>query len=520
MRATITKMTLVIVALGVGLACDDAPSPPPAPSIQQLAGGDIIALLPHSTVAAVELRDIAGRWDELRAIPRLSRLQDRLLEHIGLAADDVPAIAGERAVLAFVHDDATHELVPVAVFDPPSRAGALARLGRSGKLAAIEARGAVWAGPAGHARLVERVAAGDGTSLREAINLEAMNERLPGGGLVRAVIHPAALRDHLRVRAEIEASSLTGKLASFFRADLEALRSFGFRRDVIDGAIVTDGWFGIDTDVVPEEFTIALTTDRTPAALPTNLPEHVLLVTSFRTEPEASLAWLRTMAARDPDGPYRNFEFWLDEFEARSGRDVERDIVDALGARGLMLVLEGDEDRSIEFALILDTRDAEKLDATLVDLRDWLGEHLWGRSLGLAIPRSRDVHKPGGVVHGIEFRSPFGTFTGPVFQLAGDRMVLASGERGLELGVELALIADSWRTPDWASGAAGPPDEIALMRTTALGRLIAEWSGSMDGDGWMCGAIGEFLDGAGDGRIVVYWEEDGFRIDARLRVDG
>ncbi len=151
MRATITTMTLVIVALGVGLACDEAPSTPPPPSIQHLAGGDLIALLPSSTVAAVEFHDIAGRWDELHAIPRLGRLQDRILEHLELTADDVPEIAGERAVLAFIADEATHEIVTVAVFDPASREDALARLGRSGALAAVEERGALWAGPVARA---------------------------------------------------------------------------------------------------------------------------------------------------------------------------------------------------------------------------------------------------------------------------------------------------------------------------------------------------------------------------------
>jgi hypothetical protein len=226
------------------------------------------------------------------------------------------------------------------------------------------------------------------------------------------------------------------------------------------------------------------------------------------------------MAARDPDGPYRNLEFWMNEFEERTGRDVERDIAGALGSRGLALVLEADQGAAIEFVIVLDAHDPERLEAALVDLRDWLGEQVWGRSFWLAMPRSKDTDERGGVTHGIEFRSPFGTVTGPVFQVAGDHLVLATHRAGLDLGVQLAASADAWSTPDWALGEAGPPDEIAFMRTTTLGRLITEWSGTMDGDCWMFEAIGEFLDGAGDGRIVVYWEEDGFRIDARLRVDG
>ena len=87
-------------------------------------------------------------------------------------------------------------------------------------------------------------------------------------------------------------------------------------------------------------------------------------------------------------------------------------------------------------------------------------------------PRSGD---PDGATHRLEFWSPFGTFNGPVFQLANDRLVVATGQRSLALGVELAGSAATWVTPGWAL-VDGPPDEIAVVRMNALARIVVTGS--------------------------------------------
>jgi hypothetical protein len=518
MRATYTA---AIVALGVVLACDEAPSPPVAPTADQSPSGDLIGLLPPSTVVAIELHNLAGRWDELRAIPPLAAVQDRVLERLELDAHDVPDLVGERAVLALVADEGSRELVPVAVLDPPSREGALARLGRSSLLVALEERGAVWAGPASRAPFVERIAAGLGASLHQAVDFAAVAQELPEGGLVRAVVNPRALREHLGVWAELHGSNAAGVLAAFFRSDLEAVEIAGFRRDIVDGEIVTDAWVGFDKEVVPEAVTQALATPRGPAALPPDIPADVLLACSFRTEAEAGLAWLRTIGARDPRGPLRNFDFWVDEFEARTGRDVERDIVGALGERGLALFLVGEDERAIDFIVIFEARDPARLEAAFVDLRDWLADQIMGRTLGLAIPRSWKALEENGTVHGLDLRIPFAILSGPVFQIANDRLVVATDRRSLRRGVRLALAAESWSTPEWALGDRGPPDEIALIRTAALARVLAAGAIRYEGDdGWSLGTISEFLGGAGDAQFSVHYEERGLRAVGRLRIDG
>ncbi|UCF10350.1 MAG: hypothetical protein JSW65_01335, partial [Candidatus Bipolaricaulota bacterium] len=513
MKAIMT--TLVFVTLGVGLACDDAPSPePPAPNLEE-ASGDLVTLLPERVLVAVELRDLDGRWDELRAVPPLARLQDRMLDEIGLDARDVPKIAGPFAVLALVPDEAWREIVPVAVLNPPSPASALARLGRTDALTAVQARGAVWIGPASHARLVERIAAGDGTSFRQAVDFAALAERLPEGGLARAALHPAALREYLRVRAQMARSSPVRALAALLRSDLEAIEIAGFRRDITGGEFVTDAWVGFDAGVLPEAVTRALATARGPAVLPSDLAADVLLASSFRTEPEAGLAWLRSIAARDPSGPLRNLDFWIEEFEARTGRSVETDIVGALGERGLTLVLEGADGRGLEIVAILDASDPERLEAALVDLRDWLGEEIWGRSLGLTIPKPRRTDAERGAVHGLDFWSPFGTFRGPVFQVADGRLIVATGRGGLARGVEFARTAQSWVTPAWALEDDGPADEIVYLRTRELARVLGE---VFDDGSSLFGAILEFLYGTGEGRLRLRYEERGLRLSGVLQI--
>lgn len=512
--------TVLVVLLGVVLACDDAPSPPSTPTVDHTSRGDLIALLPPSTLVAVELRNIAGRWDELRAIPRVAGVQDRVLERLGLEARDVPELAGERAVIALVAGGKELETVPLAVLDPPSHPRALALLKRSGGLAAIEARGAIWSGAASQARLVERIAGGEGTSVRDAVDFAELGVRLPEGGLVRAAVHPRALRDQLGAWAARRGLDAAGKLAAFLRADLESVETAGFRRDVVDGAVVTDGWIGFDEEVVPEAFTRALATSRRPAVLPADLPADILLVCSFRTEAEAALAWLRTMAARDPRGPLRNFDFWVDEFEARTGRDVERDIVDALGERGLALLVEGEDGRAVEFIAILDVRDPHRLEASLVDLRDWLAEQVWVHWLGLAMPRSWTANDGDGAVYGLDVRNPFVTIGGPVFRLIDDRLIVATSRHSLRRAVLMARAAESWSAPAWALGPQGPADELAVIRTTALARLLAASAvRSAAEDVWFLGALSEFLDGTGDLQLQVRYEGRGLSLAGRLRID-
>jgi hypothetical protein len=516
MKKSVIALTCVLAGLLVG--CEDEQRTGPAELRVQTAADDLIDLLPSSVLAAVEILDLEGRWQELRAIRPLAGLQDRLLGELGLDAGDVPAIAGPRMVVALVADDISRGIVPVAVLDPPSIGEALRRLAGSDAVFAVEARGALWAGPVSRARSIERIAAGDGTSFRRAVDLGALAERLPAGGLVRVILNPRALSQWLHSWAEYQGGSPARAIAQLMAADLEAVEVAGFRREIVDGRLVTDVWVGIDDDVVPEAIVQALAADRGPAVLPPRLSEDVLIANSFRTEPEAGLAWLRALAARDPDGPLRQLDFWIGEFEARSGRDVETDIVAALGQRGLALVMDNGDGGGVELVVVIDARDPERLEGALVDLRDWLGEQIRGRTLGLARSQTREGDDARGAAHALDVWSPFGSFSGPVFQMADEHLIVATSRRGLSVGVELAGTAAAWATPDWAL-MEGPPDEIAVIRTSLLARILRAASVyPSNGSDWL-GAVADFLAGTGDGRLRVDYYPDGFSMTGWLDLD-
>jgi len=514
MNTRVIALTCAVIGLAVG--CEDAQKLGPAELQVEPAAQDRMELLPASALAAVEFLGLDSRWEEVRSIPALAGLQDRMLDELGLAPEDIPAIAGPRAIVALLADETARRIMPVAVLDPPSISIALQRLSESETLFAVEARGALWVGPANQARLVERIAAGDGTSLSRAIDSGALAERLPAGGLVRVVVNPRAIGGWLRRWAEYHAMSPLRPLARFVAADLDAMEVCGFRRDLVGGELVTHLWVGIDADVAPAAFVRALAADHGPAVLPPELPANALIAKSFRIEPAPRLAWLRSVAARDPDGPLRQLDFWIDEFEARSGRDVERDIVEALGARGMALALDSTDGRGAELVAIIDAREPARLEAALLDLRDWLGEQISGRTLGLA--RSRATDRGQGAAHALEIWTPFGGYSGPVFQLADDRLVVATSESALSLGLQLAGVAGEWRTPAWAS-VDGPPDEIVVVRPSALARMLeATPLHSTGGHPWL-DAVAAFLSSAGAGRVRIDYEPDGFRMTGWLELD-
>jgi len=483
---------LTIAVLGVGVSCEESHDTGPASPQYQATAEQLVDLLPGSTLAALEVIGLASRHEELRANSRFAQLQDRVLEFVGLGAEDLPEITGDQAVFALISSQSSRRAVPVAVLDPPDRGEALERLAESDAIVAIESRGAIWAGAASQAGVLEEIASGDGTSIRDHVDFDELASRLPPGGMVRGAANPDALHEHLLRMREYKRGRPVEKLAALIAADFEAIDVMGFRRDFVDGTVVTDGWVGIDVDAVPEEIIEALAADRGPALLPPTLPASLVVAKAFRTEPEAGLAWMRFMAELDPDSPFRNLDFWINEFEERTGRDVETDIVDAIGERGVSVVVESDGLFGIDFAVVMEADEPERLEAALVDLRDWVAELIRGRTAGMV------------------------NLNGPAFQRVDDHLVIAMSASSMELGVEIAGSADSWTTPQWAEGS---PDEIAVIELSAVARLLSDRVDSGHGDHWISELI-DLLAGVGDGRIAVVYEDDGFSFNSQVDLNG
>ena len=87
-------------------------------AVPETLGHALVDLLPESTVAAVELRGLDRRWTEIRNLPAVAHFQDRVLGELGLDGDDLPRLAGNRAVLALVISDNRRDVLPIVVLRP------------------------------------------------------------------------------------------------------------------------------------------------------------------------------------------------------------------------------------------------------------------------------------------------------------------------------------------------------------------------------------------------------------------
>ena len=201
------------------------------------------------------------------------------------------------------------------------------------------------------------------------------------------------------------------------------------------------------------------------------------------------------------------------------------------GYAGLELVEEG----VATLALIVHQRVFKAMDrrfdhlyARLCRENQWAAQLLrgstwaWGRALSIA-------KIPYGYVYG--GKGPNGLYRVgdqfaviPSFSGDGMSIALTSGWRcadALRRGVELAASSGSWSTPAWAQEGEGPADEVAGIRTGALARRFADVSADRAGDGsHLVGAVWDLLAASGEGRVVVSYEEYGFRLSGRLRIDG
>ena len=194
----------------------------------------------------------------------------------------------------------------------------------------------------------------------------------------------------------------------------------------------------MDLDRLPAELLqLFRTAPDSPPVLPSPLPRHVVLASSFHTEPEASYAWLQRIADSDPRGPLRNFEFWMSEFEERTGRQLEADLIDSLGERGWLFLLEGDAVHTLNAVGIFEARDPGLLDGTLSDLLHWIGDQAQGRTLGLVSPQVTG--------NSMNFRTPFGEFPGPAFELRDGHLLIGTSPQALVEGGKLLRTRKHWQ---------------------------------------------------------------------------
>jgi hypothetical protein len=420
---------------------------------------------------AVQVRDLARRWSEIRENTAISQLQDAILRGLGIAPEDVPGLAADQAVFALAPSGSSPSLVPFVLLRPDDRLRALEVLAGFDQLALCESRDALWVGPASAAPLLDRFARGAERRLADILPIDEIDVQLPGGGLARGYVNPgacAAFLAQLSDRADLE---LPRWIAGWLQAEFSVLRDIAFRRDVIGGAILTDAVAAFDLAQLPAEISRELASSGKPARAAPMLPPGIIASLAFHPHAPAWMPWLRYLSGLDGHGPFRNLAFWMSEFERRYRRDLERDVCAAIGEHGWFLLLEGDQIGTADAVMLIETKPCRALEPALDDLLAWAGESAWVEGLGLLFPRHWRRVESGMDIHGLDLWTPLGQRNCLTFAVAGSCLILASGESALRAGQEIAEALPRAQLP-------GPdPGSLASLRVSGAGlaRLIGPW---------------------------------------------
>ncbi len=555
LKATIISAFLLALCFSP-VALAPAPAVPPSPPRPATGAGAMIDLLPESTVLAVEIREITDRWPEIRAMETISRFLDRLLTGSDLEPDDLPRLAGNEAIVALVPSANGRSLTPVALLRPPDIEEAeeillrvASPLDADASLAVHRGRGALWAGPRSASDRLKQIADGDGTNARRSLVMDEIYRRLPTGGMVRGWVNPDALRTLLQREVEGIHPAPVEILRSFAAAEFAAIRFIGFRRELKREGVTTDGVIGFEESALPREVVRFLrSSPEDSILLPPPLPPGALLASSFRSDAEACLAWLRYVAASDPRGPLRNLDFWIEEFRARTGLDPEQDLVGVLGERGWFFLLEGDRSEIVRAVAILETRDPGQLEETLLELRAWLKKHIQGRTLGSVLPRLHDGSVDEWTSHGLTLWTPFAELPGPAFLVTDGHLVIGTGEPALRAGLELLEGKEIWTRaaeidPASPAGAMDPAYDDqrasveeglrlgprpALEHVRVDGPALSRWIEALMEQGIVgtresghvfpiAPAVADLLAGTGEISVDVWYERDAVRVQGRIR---
>ncbi|UCD23915.1 MAG: hypothetical protein JSW51_12920 [Gemmatimonadota bacterium] len=523
MKPKMIITTVTLLSLGAGLSCSsDTPSTPEHTTYLTAETAPLHHLLPEETVLAVELRDLPRRWNEIRSIRSLARFQDQLLQQVGLNSDDIPLIAGERCVVALVSSADGRTVVPIAVLLPPSEPEAHAIVeSLSTNWTLVKARGALWIGPQHMTHEMTIAALGNGTSLADVIPTAEASHRLPTGGLVRGWVNPMALKHVFQARVEGSLPDMIDVFGMFLSAELEAVRWIAFRRDVELATITTDASVAYDLSALPPEVASVFNPVASKPQMPVDLPSSVVVAAAFRPEAEVTLAWLRYVAQANATSSLRNLDFWIDEFENRYGHDLESDLFEAVGEHGWFLGLEGVGGEPPAWLIVLQAKDANSVESTLLNLLNWSKEHAWARTLGLAVPRIDHQDVAGATAHVVAVRTPFGQVAGPLFATVDDHLVAGTDENALQTGI--ALVRAGSFSADGGARAGSTPAHASFWArgpaVTGLAQSILELADT-DSHNALVGAVAGLIAGFVSAAARAWYEQDALLLHGEIELDG
>ncbi len=478
----------------------------------------LLDLVPAAALITVEVCDLDRRWDELRSSDAVAGLQDEIFSCVGTEAELAHRLIGDRTVLFLTRSADPPYVVPVAILRPVDLPAAEGLLTGMRQLSLRRAGGLLWVGPAGAQTLLERLSRPGTPRLADVLPMEEVAARLPQGGLVRGWLNPVACTQLLH---DPRVDSLPTPLrwaAAALSVELSSVRYAAFRRDLEDGDLVTEGIVAYDPDRVPPQLLRSLDPEAAPALCPVEAPADAVAVVAFHLEAQAFMPWLRNLAASDPHGPLRNLAFWLDEFQHRYRRDLNRDLFSALGEQGWLLALAADDGGAPGLAAVVEIREESAVVSTLRDLLSWAGEKLWVDTFGVFIPKPWVDTRRGEVIYGTTLRAPFSEYPGPCFQIAGKYLML--GDRPETLAAARAF-AESFQRQGGPEGRGldGAVHGSVWVKGTEIARLMAASFRGMvpDADACLSAAAAKMTIGleslSGDWR----YEPDAVRLRGRLR---
>ncbi|MFH1574776.1 MAG: hypothetical protein ABIG68_12390 [Acidobacteriota bacterium] len=459
----------------------------------------LLDLVPGSALVAVDITGLAGRWREVRAVGPVARIQDAVSDWAGFDSGLLPGLAGDCAVVFLAPAGRMPSIMPVAILRPCDPEASYRLFTSAGGLSRQYAYDALWLAPSGEEDQLDRLIRDERTRLSEALPKGEMEANLPPGGLLRGWLNPVACRRFLLDFSR--GSGLPAPLraaAAVAAAELDAVRYAAFRRDLEGGQLVADGIVAYDPSRLPPQVAFVLDPGAARVAQPQHYPAGTVMSVVFRPEGRAWLPWLHYLAGSDPSGPFRNLGFWLDEFQARYRRDLERDLFGALGDRGLVFVMAGDRDAP-EFAAALELREPAAVEATLLDVLSWIGEQTWLGTFGLVVPRSRHQVQGGLTVHALDFWTPLGRRHALSLAVADGQLLIATRPEILHRIRGWVLETSAGRLPSNHENAAhgsvryvGPEAPRVLGSLlpadhgTPVGRFVATIAGAVAGLEGLC----------------------------------
>jgi hypothetical protein len=349
--------------------------------------------------------------------------------------------------------------------------------------------------------------------------MDEVEARLPHGGLVRGWLNPVACNQLLH---DSRVDSLPAPLrwaAAALSAELSAVRYAAFRRDFAAGELVTDGIIAYDPALLPSQLLRALDPDAVPALFPVEVPANAVAVVAFHPGAQAFMPWLRNLSASDPRGPLRNLAFWLDEFQQRYRRDLDRDLFSSLGDHGWLLALDLEGGGAPGLAAVVEIREESVLAATLRDLMSWVSEQLWIDTFGTIIPRPWSDAGQGQVIYGTTLRTPYSEIQGPRFQISGDYLMLGDRPETLAAARGFAGSLPQNVSADGAAGRDAPVHGSVWVSGAEIGRVLAAafHGAAPDCGGCFLAAADMLAAGMESLRADWQYEPDAIRLHGHLR---